>query len=443
MITIITVLGAGTMGHGIAHASAAAGYQTRLFDVSATQLDSREWALSVSTAALGRAVRLRVLLPDGYDPAAAIHYPVLYLFHGTSGGPDDWIADGAAEATTAGLPLIVVLPDAGFDDDGGGWFTNWVDTNTALGPSQWETFHVDQLVPWVDANLDTIADRSGRAIAGLSQGGFGATSYAARHPDLFGAVGSFSGAPEIDRDPYVQPFSNAIISGTAVFLDGVEPDAMFGSRLTDEINWQGHDPANLIDNLHSTDISLWTATGLPGKYDTTPNLSASAVEFFTHISTLQFRQHLNEDGVPSYLDDYVFGTHIYPYWADDLRDFVPRLMQYFAHPPAAPTAITYTSVDKTYSQWGWTVRNNRAAAQAWSELSHADASGFAFTARNSASVHTPAFYVPGSVHSIKVSSGGSTVTSTAVADPSGGLTIGVTPRTSLLSPSATAVVTIG
>ena len=135
--------------------------------LDATRVDGREWALDVSTPALGnRSVRLRVLLPSDYaDPAeAGTRYPVLYLFHGTSGGPDDWIDSGGAEQTTAGLPLIVVLPDAGFDNDGGGWFTNWWDKSTPLGPSNWETFHIDQLIPFVDANLRTDATRAGRAI---------------------------------------------------------------------------------------------------------------------------------------------------------------------------------------------------------------------------------------------------------------------------------------
>ncbi|HJQ43580.1 MAG TPA: alpha/beta hydrolase family protein, partial [Jatrophihabitantaceae bacterium] len=391
-------------------------------------VDDRLWALSVSSPALGRAVRLRVLLPTGYDADAATRYPVLYLFHGTSGGPDDWINAGAAEQTTAGLPLIVVLPDAGFDNNGGGWFTNWVDTATALGPSQWETFHVNQVVPWVDSMLDTVRDRNARAVAGLSQGGFGAMSYAARHPDTFGAVGSFSGAPEIDRDPVVIPFSSLIISGTAFYLDGVEPDAMFGSRFTNEINWQGHDPAMLIDNLHSTDLSMWTATGIPGKYDTAPDLAASGIEAMTHESTQLFHQHLDEAGIPSYLDDYVYGTHTFPYWADDLRAFVPRLMQYFATHAAAPASVTYTSVDKTWTQWGWTVASQRNAAQKFTALGAATPSGFQFTGDDPAVVTTPAAYAPGSAHAVTVSSCGSSKASTVTADAAGRLSMSVAPK---------------
>ncbi|MEY2464127.1 MAG: hypothetical protein QOH64_2265, partial [Acidimicrobiaceae bacterium] len=152
---------------------------------SVTQLDPRHYNVSVSSPALGRAVDVRILVPADYEQQPGVRLPVLYLFHGTSGRAADWISAGDAEAVTEGLPLIVVMPDAGFDGNGGGWFTDWVNTTTVLGPSQWETFHVDQLIPWVDANLRTIAAREGRAVAGLSQGGFGSTTYPARHPDLF------------------------------------------------------------------------------------------------------------------------------------------------------------------------------------------------------------------------------------------------------------------
>src|SRR5207237_2147109 len=138
---------------------------------------------------------------------------------------------------------------------------------TALGPSQWETFHVGQLIPWVDANLSTIAGREGRAVAGLSQGGFGSTTYPARHPDMFVSAASFSGAPDIDYNPFVAAGATAVIQATAVGLDGVEPDAMFGSRVTDEINWQGHDPADLVTNLRGVDLWLYTATGVNGPLD--------------------------------------------------------------------------------------------------------------------------------------------------------------------------------
>ena len=79
------------------------------------------------------------------------------------------------------------MPDAGKV----GWETNWVDQSG--GAQAWRDFHVDQLIPWIDANLRTISSKSGRAIAGLSMGGFGAIRYAQDRPDLFTYAASFSG----------------------------------------------------------------------------------------------------------------------------------------------------------------------------------------------------------------------------------------------------------
>ena len=330
---------------------------------SVSRLDARQYEVSVASDALGRAVDVRVLVPDGYDSDSP-PLPVLYLFHGTSGRASDWVAMGEAEQATAGLPLIVVMPDAGFDGNGGGWFTDWVDTTTPLGPSQWETFHVGQLIPWVDANLRTVPTRSGRAVAGLSQGGFGSTSYAARHPDMFVSVASFSGAPDIDYDPVVAAGATVVIEGTAVGLDGVQPEAMFGSRITDEINWQGHDPADLVTNLRPVDVWLYTATGAPGPLDPpVPNPGAGGIELATHGSTISFVQRAQDQGVPVHLDDYVVGTHSWPYWARDLRQYLVPLMATFASPPDAPPSVSYQSIDRQWSQWGWSVALQRRAEQ--------------------------------------------------------------------------------
>jgi hypothetical protein len=69
--------------------------------VSATPDGARTWHLVVSTPALGEPVRVNVLMPEGYAASAA-RYPVLYLFHGTSGGADDWLTSGNAAAAMTG-----------------------------------------------------------------------------------------------------------------------------------------------------------------------------------------------------------------------------------------------------------------------------------------------------------------------------------------------------
>jgi len=163
--------------------------------VSQQTIDTRLFTVRLNSGALAGSTNVRILLPANYSAQSATRYPVLYLLHGTSGSAADWTTSGNAETVTAGLPVIIVMPDIGLNGSGGGYCTNWHN-----GAYQWETYHIEQLLPWIDANLRTIPVRAKRAIAGLSQGGFCSTSYGARHPDLFGTVLSFSGAVDIAHD---------------------------------------------------------------------------------------------------------------------------------------------------------------------------------------------------------------------------------------------------
>lgn len=391
----LAVPGVSSAAPSAVHWSSAPGIKV----VSTSRIDARQWNVKVLSPALGRPVDVRVLLPRDYETSR--RYPVLYLFHGTSGRASDWVRGGAAEEATEGLRLITVMPDAGFDGDGGGWFTDWVDATTAEGPSRWETFHIADLVPWVDQNLATLHDRNGRAIAGLSQGGFGSTTYAARHPDMFSSVASFSGAPEIARDPDIKAGAAAVIFATAYGLDGVQPQAMFGSPVTNAVNWEGHDPASLLENLRATSIHLWTATGVNGPYDSGPNPAGTGIELATHLSTQRFHDHLVEADVPSDYHDYTYGTHTFAYWARDLREYLGPMMQDFAHPKSSPT-VSYTSIDKTWSQWGYTVSFARPAAQEFSAISLAGVTGFTLQGSGTATVTTPDAYRPGSVETVTI-----------------------------------------
>lgn len=424
------VLAAVTASAGLTVPAQAAESGVRFSDGSGIQvvnvrrIDDRQYAVRVRTAALGRAVDVRILLPDGYERRTSARYPVLYLFHGTSGSAADWVEKGDAAKTTAGRPLITVMPDAGFDGNGGGWFTDWADPGTKLGPSKWETFHVGQLIPWIDRNLRTVAGRGGRAVAGLSQGGFGAMSYAARHPELFVSAASFSGAPDISSDPVVAVVATAVVSYIAVALNGVSPDAIFGSRLTDDVNWRGHDPAGLASNLRGMRLALYTATGLPGPLDPpAPDPAAIGIEALTHTSTVSFHRRLQDLKIPSRYTDYVFGTHIFPYWARDLRQHIDPLMRTFAAPPPPPAKTSYRSIDRTWTQWGWTVSLDRRKAREFSALSDASKAGFTLRASGTATVTTPASYRPGTRVVVGVTQGWTHRVIKTTAGPHGRITI--------------------
>ncbi len=359
--------------------------------ISERALDSRLTGLSVSTFALPRPANVRILLPADYGSNPNRPYPVLYLFHGTSGGAADWTTQGQAEQTTVGSELIVVMPDIALNRNGGGWCTNWVGD----GHTAWETFHINELIPWIDQNLRTIPNRQGRAIAGLSQGGFCSMSYAARHPDLFETALSYSGAPDTAYDLEAQALVTPIINGTETFLDQAPPNSMFGDRLGNEVNWAAHDPTMLAGNLRDTNVSMYTGNGVPGPLDSgLPNLGAASIEWGVHQLTALFHHRLGALGIPSQYVDYGSGTHIWPYWVRDLRWSIGAIMADFTNPRPHPTTVTYTSADPQYAVYGWQVTMHRLVRE-FSTLE--DAGRFRFTVKGSgsATVVTPAIYRPG------------------------------------------------
>src|SRR5947207_14580773 len=120
---------------------------------STQQLSPRLTQLRVYSPALAHDANVRVLTPDGFDPDRD-HLPVLWLLHGGFGSSADWTTVGNAEALTANLPMIVVMPDAGT----GGWYTDWL-RGTSEGPQRWETFHLDELRPFIESRYQTAPDR--------------------------------------------------------------------------------------------------------------------------------------------------------------------------------------------------------------------------------------------------------------------------------------------
>jgi esterase/lipase superfamily enzyme len=292
------------------------------------------------------------------------------------------------------------------DTTGYGNYVDWYNAG-AYGPPKWETFHMGELLPWIDAHYPTIAARSGRAIAGLSMGGGGAMHDAARHPDLFTAAAAFSGAVDTNS-LYVQP-----LTSTSGFADGEMPNAVFGPRATDEVRWRGHNPWDLAMNLRGMFLQLDTGNGQPGG----PGGGGDPVESGVHEEMVSFHQQLDRLGYPHVWNDYGAGGHAWWYWTRDLRQLLPRLAWVFATPPAPPARVTYTSIEPAYSVYGWHVAIDRPAVE-FSELVDADASGFTVRGSGTATVTTPPAYAPGSAHAVRVNG----VPSTAVADAAGRLT---------------------
>jgi S-formylglutathione hydrolase FrmB len=198
--------------------------------------------VDISTSAIDPAVlrdganQVVIILPENYNPA--LDYPVIYMHHGNGGNEHDWRP--AMESLTAGKQVITVLPESGV-----GWGANWPQDQR----QKWLDFHTSQLVPWVDANLSTIAGRQGRVVAGFSMGGFEAIYEASKRPDLFSYAAGFSSGYDLNSF-----FLGVAISGS-VAMAGLPASGPFAGNAAQE------NPQTHLDRFRGVHVSLWAGTG--------------------------------------------------------------------------------------------------------------------------------------------------------------------------------------
>lgn len=140
--------------------------------------------------------RVPIYLPPDYDTSDH-RYPVVFVLTGFTGRGTMLLNDAPWEETLPqrmdrliaqgiGRPMIVVMPDC-FTRIGGSQYIN----SSAVG--RYEDHIIQELVPYVDENYRTLADRKARAVVGKSSGGYGSIILAMRHPETFGIMASHSG----------------------------------------------------------------------------------------------------------------------------------------------------------------------------------------------------------------------------------------------------------
>ena len=296
--------------------------------ISARTLEVDISTAKVAPVAVNGPHRVRITLPNDYFSSGATRYPVLYLLHGGAGGSSaQWTTGGGAvEPITNGKPIITVMPDGGKV----GWYTNWV--NQSGGAQAWADFHLGQLIPWIDGNLRTIASKSGRAIAGLSMGGFGAIRYAQDRPDLFAYAGSFSGAVDLgDSGTRTVITEEAIrhgFSGTAVFGNPFWPF---------DATWNALNPLNRAARLHGVSVALYAGAGIH---------DGDVLERTMGASADRFHGALDAAGVPHLWWMYgrpgpsapfgCDGGHNFGCWNFALNDALPRMLAVLQGPGVPP-----------------------------------------------------------------------------------------------------------
>lgn len=153
---------------------------------------------------LGMKRRMSVYTPAGYEQGDRT-YPVLYLLHGMGGDEEAWLTLGRASqildnmiASGKAKPMIVVMPNGNADlqsapgESPAGFIPPTTDLKHTMDGT-FENGFID-IINYVDSTYRTIQDKSGRAVAGLSMGGFHSLNISALYPTKFDYTGLFSAA---------------------------------------------------------------------------------------------------------------------------------------------------------------------------------------------------------------------------------------------------------
>ncbi len=245
--------------------------------------------VQLHSALVGKTLPYNVILPADYRTSTT-RYPVLYLLHGWAGHYSDWATRTNVADYVAQYRMIIVMPE-GND----GWYTDGVITT-----DKYESYILQELIPDVQRRYRTIESRYGRAIAGLSMGGYGALKFGLKSPGTFTFAGSLSGAlaattwTEEDLKAF-KSMNNSLV-------------AAFGPRDSPQRK------ANDIFEIASR-VSASRAAALPYFY-----FDCGTEDFFLGVNE-QFALLLTEKKIPHEFRE-LPGAHGWQYWDQQVKELL-------------------------------------------------------------------------------------------------------------------------
>ena len=200
---------------------------------------------------LQRNMHLNVVLPRNYE-TSNIDYPVLYLCHGFTSNYHEFVNIGVPKYLNQ-FDMIVVMVDVG-----NSFYINWSRSDDGK-IHDYADYVCNDVIQHIDSNYRTIDRKAGRAINGISMGGFGALSMGLSHPELFCSIGSHSGAigyakgeaERIRRNEEVKPnrFFEIMTKDTLMYyLDiDIEGFSTMRDRTPQGVAFQTADEADRVD----------------------------------------------------------------------------------------------------------------------------------------------------------------------------------------------------
>jgi enterochelin esterase family protein len=232
-----------------------------------------------------------IYTPPGYRESK-VNYPVLYLLHGGGGDEGGWIAQGRAPQILDNLlaqgkikPMIVVMTNGNPTDAAApmvGAKKATVDPSNPMnmGSGKFEESLVKDVIPFIDKNYRTLANKDNRAVTGLSMGGIQTMNLAFNYSEMFSWFG--------------------------VMSMGLVDMSRFGVKDDPELRKKN------LEKLRASKVKLyWIACG---KQD------------FVYKGAQDLRKFLDDNKFPyEYRES--DGGHTWPEWRIYLSEFAPKLFK--------------------------------------------------------------------------------------------------------------------
>nr|WP_083466197.1 alpha/beta hydrolase family protein [Kibdelosporangium sp. MJ126-NF4]CEL14128.1 putative secreted protein [Kibdelosporangium sp. MJ126-NF4]CTQ88495.1 putative secreted protein [Kibdelosporangium sp. MJ126-NF4] len=268
--------------------------------------------LDIRSDALDRVVTVRLLTPRDWVPRSSRTWPTLYLLHGGDDQPACWSERTDIGARALDADVLVVLPPGGR----AGFYTDWLLPDSYGTTPAWEQFHIRELHELIETEF---SGNGRRAVAGVSMGGYGAVTLAAKYPGRFAAAASYSGMLHTTR------------LGTSALLHyflrsvGERMKNMWGSRWSHRAHWRTSDPYWLVDELAATPLYIAAGDGdrVPGD---PPAPGDRMIERIVAPASRALAKRLEQRGHPMIRTSFGAGTHDWPSWQRELGRSWPFLL---------------------------------------------------------------------------------------------------------------------
>ncbi len=280
-------------------------------------LDSHWANVSVTSPAMGGEVqKVQIHLARDWYSDPTREFPSLWMFGGLWGSDTEngWSYRSDAVKFFADKNVNLVLPVGG----SGSFYTDWQQPDNGQN-YQWETFLTRELPP-VLAQWRTRDDQ--RAVVGLSMGATGAVNIATRNPDMFDAVGSFSGYLDTTSPGMPQLFDQTL--GSA----GFDATKMWGPYYS--ADWFAHDPKLAAGALRGKLVYVSAGNGKPGAHSDPgehPEIIADHMEAGSRVTSQTFVNAAKLAGVDVVTRWRPDGTHDWPYWQPELHEMWPMIAE--------------------------------------------------------------------------------------------------------------------